>query len=153
MTKFFLSTLLLLNVLFTGIVAQSCEITEISAVALPCEGNYFNVSVDLEVTNPSSPGFTLAGNGVIYGTYLYTDLPVTVGPLAGDNESIYEFIAWDVENADCQQFATLSATDCGPICSITNFELTFLGCQSNQSALVEIDFDVTNPTGITFDLY
>ena len=153
MTKLFLSTLLMLNVLLPGLKAQDCEITEVSAVALPCEGNYFNVSVNLSVTNPTSPGFTLAGNGVIYGTYLYSDLPVTVGPLLGDNESSYEFIAWDVENAACQQFVSIPAANCGPICSISNFVLTFLGCQGNQSALVTFDFDVQNPTGLTFDLY
>lgn len=125
MTKLFLSTLLMLNVLLPGLKAQDCEITEVSAVALPCEGNYFNVSVNLSVTNPTSPGFTLAGNGVIYGTYLYSDLPVTVGPFLGDNESSYEFIAWDVENAACQQFVSIPAANCGPICSISNFVLTF----------------------------
>lgn len=153
MTKLFLTILLTLNVLMTVMSAQSCEITEVSAVALPCDGNYFNVSVNLEVTNPSSPGFTLAGNGVIYGTYLYSDLPVTVGPLLGDNESVYEFIAWDVENADCQQYVSIPAANCGPICSISNFALNFIACQSTQAALVEVDFDVTNPTGNTFDLY
>ena len=153
MTKYLLSILLALNILLPGLTAQSCEITAVSAVALPCVGNYFNISVDLEVVNPSSPGFTLAGNGVIYGTYLYADLPVTVGPFLGDNESNYEFIAWDVENADCQQFTTIPAANCGPICSISNFVLTFYGCQGNQSALVTFDFDVQNPTGLTFDLY
>ena len=107
----------------------------------------------MQVDNPASPGFTLAGNGVIYGTYLYSDLPVVVGPLLGDDESTYEFIAWDVENADCQQYTTLAAENCGPICSFSNFELDSLMCQGNQSALVVFDFDYENTGGPTFDLF
>jgi hypothetical protein len=153
MTKLLLSICLILNVLYSTIQAQACEITSVNATALPCQGNNFMVSVDLDVVNPSSPGFTLAGNGVIYGTYLYSDLPVIVGPLFGDDESVYEFIAWDVENADCQEYTNINASNCGPVCSISNFTLEFFGCQGTQSALVVFDFDYENPTGLTFDLF
>ena len=153
MTRLFLFIVLLLNVLFPSAHAQSCEITSVTAIALPCQGNNFLVSVDLEVTNPTSPGFTLAGNGVIYGTYLYSDLPVTIGPLLGDDESAYEFIAWDVENADCQQYTTMNAENCGPICSISNFDLEFVTCMGSQSAIVVFDFDYVNPSSAAFDLY
>lgn len=153
MQKLLLFTFLILSALGARMDAQNCEITAVTAVPLPCQGNFFNVTVNLTVDNPASPGFTLAGNGVIYGTYLYSDLPVTVGPLLGDDESEYEFIAWDVEDATCQNFITIPAANCGPICSISNFQLEFLTCVSNQSALVVFDFDVTNPTGNTFDLY
>jgi hypothetical protein len=153
MTRFTFSILLAFNLLYSGLTAQTCEITAVTPVALPCQGNSFLVTVDLDVVNPASPGFTLAGNGVIYGTFLYDDLPVTVGPLLGDDESVYEFIAWDVENADCQSYATLPAANCGPICSISNFELEFVDCISNQSAIVVFDFDYENPEGLTFDLF
>ena len=153
MLRRLLATCLTLNSLYLVMLAQPCEITAVNATALACQGNNFLVSVNLNVSNPASPGFTLAGNGVIYGTYLYSDLPVTVGPLLGDDESVYEFIAWDVEDATCQNFTTLPASNCGPICSISNFNLEFVACVSNQSAIVVFDFDVTNPTGNTFDLY
>ena len=153
MTKFLLSICLTFNLLYPTLGAQDCDITAVTAVALPCQGNNFTVSVNLQVDNPASPGFTLAGNGVIYGTYLYSDLPVVVGPLLGDDESTYEFIAWDVENADCQQYTTLAAENCGPICSFSNFELDSLMCQGNQSALVVFDFDYENTGGPTFDLF
>ncbi|MEP6794548.1 MAG: hypothetical protein ABJB16_09505, partial [Saprospiraceae bacterium] len=75
--------------------SQPCQITQVTATPLPCNALTFMVSVNLQVTNPTSPGFTLAGNGVIYGTWLYSDLPVNVGPFLGDPMSSYEFIAWD----------------------------------------------------------
>lgn len=153
MTRFLLFICLMLNLLQAGLQAQACQITTVNAVALPCQGNNFNVSVDLDVENPTSPGFTLAGNGVIYGTFLYSDLPVTVGPLLGDNESVYEFIAWDVENADCQQYTTLPASNCGPICSISNFNMEFVTCVSNQGAIVVFDFDYANNSAPNFDLF
>lgn len=153
MTRRILFIGLLLSTLYSFSHGQPCEITTVSAVALPCQGNDFLVSLDLEVTNPTSAGFTLAGNGVIYGTYLYTDLPLTVGPFLGDDEAVYEFIAWDVENADCQEFTTLPAANCGPICSISDFELDFVTCIGNNSAIVVFDFEHNNPSGLTFDLY
>ncbi len=133
--------------------AQNCAITAVNATALPCDGYYFSVSIDLEVSNPPSPGFTLAGNGVIYGTFLYSDLPVTVGPLLGDNFSTYTFIAWDVENGACQNYTTLEASNCGPICSLSNANLELIECVSNISALVVFDMDYENVTAPNFDLY
>src|SRR5687767_3614278 len=117
----------LITTLFTPhiIKSQTCEITAVHATALPCNGDFFSISIDLEATN-TSPGFTLAGNGVIYGTFLYDDLPVTVGPFLGDNESVYEFIAWDVENPECQQFTTIEASNCGPICDFSNAVLSLI---------------------------
>lgn len=128
--------------------------TEVNATALPCEGNYFLVSVNITAMN-TSPGFTLAGNGVIYGTFLYDDLPVVVGPLLGDDESVYEFIAWDVEEPACQQFTTIIASNCGPICGFSNATLDSLGCNpsNNNYALVELDFDHEGTTNPAFDVF
>jgi len=135
------------------LVGQDCEITAVNATALPCTGNNFMISINLDITNPSSPGFTLAGNGTIYGTYLYDDLPVTIGPFLGDDESIYEFIAWDVENGDCQNSTTLPALNCGPICSINNASLEFITCVNANVAIVNLDFDHANSGGPTFDAF
>ncbi len=152
MLKHLLSICLILNYLATSVQGQACAITEIAAVALSCEGNNFSASVDLEVDNPASDSFTIAGNGVIYGTFAYADAPITVGPLFGDGETEYEFIVWDINDAECQDFTVLPAADCGPICSISNFELEFVACVSNNSALVVFDFDYENPGSPTFDL-
>lgn len=151
MYRFLLYNLLFLLFIPLVSVGQSCEMTAVTATPQPCNGYYFYVSIDISVTN-SSPGFTLAGNGVIYGTFLYDDLPVIVGPLLGDNESVYEFIAWDVENPDCQQFTTLDPVDCGPICHFSNATLDSLSCLTNISALLELDFVVENPPSAAFDI-
>ncbi len=152
MIKVRLFTILISSLLSFALCAQTCAITEVTAQAEACEGNYFSATVDLEVENPASDSFMLAGNGTVYGKFAYTDLPVTVGPLFGDAESTYEFIAWDLEDGMCQEFTTLAAADCGPICSITNFELEFVACVSDVSAIVVFDFDYENPGGLTFDL-
>ncbi|MDQ3015246.1 MAG: T9SS type A sorting domain-containing protein [Bacteroidota bacterium] len=133
--------------------SQPCDITSVSATPLSCNGFSFNVSVNLTVENPSSPGFTLAGNGIIYGTFLYSQLPVTVGPLLGDNESVYEFIAWDVENPECQNFTTMEAIDCGPICHFSNGSLELLVCIPPNHASVLLDFDHEGTTHPAFELY
>ncbi len=153
MIKLLLPIFLIIILLPSFGVSQSCQITQVIATPLPCNDYSFLVSVNLEVNNPSSPGFTLAGNGVIYGTYLYTDLPVTVGPLFGDNQSVYEFIAWDVENPECQNHTSLEAADCGPLCGFSNFTMELVQCITFTVAGVTIDFDYENAMGLTFDLY
>ncbi|MGB4847433.1 MAG: hypothetical protein WBP41_05905 [Saprospiraceae bacterium] len=133
--------------------SQPCQITQVTATPLPCSALTFMVSVNLQVTNPTSPGFTLAGNGVIYGTWLYSDLPVTVGPFLGDELSSYEFIAWDVQNPDCQNFVSITAANCGPICDFSKFKMQKISCVTNNIAAVTIDFKHSNTAGVTFDLF
>ncbi len=152
MTRYLLSFLFLFYS-FHLMTGQSCEISAVNATPTACTGNYFMVSIDLEVNNPSSPGFTLAGNGTIYGTYLYADLPVTIGPFLGDDESVYEFIAWDVSNGDCQNSTTLPALNCGPICGFSNANLDLVTCMSSNSAIVNFDFDHVNTSNPAFDLF
>ena len=95
--------------------SQDCNILSVDATSLNCAGDSFNILIDLEVDNPTSLGFVLAGNGTVYGTFLYQDLPIIVGPFLGDDLAVYEFIAWDVENPDCQNYTTVPAANCGPI--------------------------------------
>ena len=153
MYRYLYSKLFIVFLLYTTTgYSQTCLMTAVNATALPCNGNYFSVSIDLEVDNPS-PGFTLAGNGVIYGTFLYSDLPITIGPFLGDDESVYEFIAWDVENPSCQQFTTLNASNCGPICQFSNAELDLIMCQNNNAALVELNFTHEGTTNPAFDVF
>jgi hypothetical protein len=152
MMKPLLSSLLLLFSLQFAI-SQDCAISAVIATPSACTGNYFMVTIDVEYENPASPGFTLAGNGTIYGTYLYADLPVTIGPFLGDDESVYEFIVWDVENGDCQNYTTLDALNCGPICSFSNASLVNFACLTSNAALVEFNFTATNPSSVAFDLF
>jgi hypothetical protein len=152
MTKTFISFLLVLFSLQL-VVGQDCEITAVNATPSACTGNYFMVSINLEVNNPSSPGFTLAGNGTIYGTYLYADLPITIGPFLGDDVSVYEFIVWDVDNGDCQNSTTLPAPNCGPICGFSNANLDLVICQSSNASIVTFDFDHANTNNPAFDLF
>ena len=152
MRRSLLFTVLPLFLLPFSAKSQSCEISEVIAIPLLCDGNNFFVTIHLNASN-TSPGFTLAGNGVIYGTYLYDDLPLVVGPLLGDGESLYEFIAWDVENPECQQFTTLEANDCGPVCGFSNVQLELISCVNNTHALVELDFDHQGTTNPAFDVF
>lgn len=153
MNKFLFSALITLLMLPLASDAQGCQITEVNVASQGCEDYFFFVSVDLVVDTPTSPGFTIAGNGTIYGTFLYTDLPVTIGPFLGDGESVYSFIAWDVENPECQNFTTLEASDCGPVCNFSNARFNIAECVSLLSAIVEFDVDVENPPSPAFDLY
>ncbi len=133
--------------------AQECDITAITVTPQSCDGFYFDVSVNLEVTNPSSQSFTLAGNGTIYGTFFYSQLPITIGPFLGDNESQYEFVAWDVENPACQNFVSFESLDCGPICHFSNGTLEVLNCPNPNFANAILNFEYEDVSTPAFDVY
>ena len=57
----------------------------------------YELQMDFDVINGGSQGFMIMGNGEIYGSYDYTKLPVTIGPLQTDGSTPYHFIARDKE--------------------------------------------------------
>lgn len=142
----------LLAALSISAAAQTCAMTGMTATPNPCAGFDFTAAIDLTVENPASDSFTLAGNGKIYGSWPYTSLPVTVGPLLGDNESAYSFVAWDKHHAECQTFVTLPAANCGPICEFSHPSLDLVTCISNALAIVVFDVDYVNMPGVAFNL-
>ena len=155
MYRILLSIIFILSAFGTNIsFAQSCSMTAINATAQACDGDYFFVSINIQGEN-TSPGFTLAGNGVIYGTFLYDDLPITVGPFLGDDLTVYNFIAWDVEDPSCQANTLLPASNCGVICDFSNAELNLIACIPNNDdfATVELDFDHQGTTNVAFDVF
>ena len=123
----------------------NCEIGELVISIGDCNPNQVvSVSVDFDYAG-SSDQFTLQGNGVNYGTFNYTDLPIDLG-LQGDGTTIYELVAIDVNNNDCQNFIEFGPLDCDPNsdCSITELTLTDVTCDGNI-AYGYVNFQVSNP--------
>ncbi len=113
----------------------------------------FSVTIDFNVQNNTSAFFTVVGNGNNYGSFAFTDLPITIGPLFGDAETQYEFLIYDNDNLDCQAVYELGVVDCGPFCGFDDAVLEFVTCQSNISAIVLLDFNYFNVSGQAFDLF
>ena len=90
---------------------QSCEISNVVATPSECnDAEEFSVVLSFEYQNASNQ-FMVNGNGVDYGLFNYSDLPITLDGFSGDCETIFEFVIHDVNNIDCSDFAVA-----GPIC-------------------------------------
>jgi len=92
-----------------------CNIWDVIAEPQPCDGNLFNVLLDFEFENVGDNGFKVVGNGNNYGTYDYESLPISIGPLAGDGVTIYEFVAKDLSYEGCSDWTAIDPIYCGEV--------------------------------------
>jgi len=112
----------------------------------------FSIQLDFEPQN-NGTSFTLGGNASNYGTFQYSDLPIDVGPLPADN-TVYEFIFFDSDDALCFDFIEIGQVDCEEInaCSIENVEAEILSCSNSGLFNVQLSFDFTNPSASGFTI-
>lgn len=135
----------------------TCWIGDVEATVLPCNeaGNFF-VELDFEYENVSD-NFKVQGNGTVYGIFPYTELPVTIGPLAGDGVTAYEFIVRDMGNPDCSNWTGIDPVDCngggGGECSIWDLYVEENPCNDEGMFTVYLDFEYENVSGDGFKLF
>ncbi|MEO0776555.1 MAG: hypothetical protein AAF146_08325, partial [Bacteroidota bacterium] len=130
----------------------NCAITNLGVENLGCNGaGQFTVLLDLNVADPASDVFKVVGNGVNYGNFDYADLPVQIGPLDGDGQTVWTFTAFDAFDPDCSATYELGTVSCntGP-CAINDIEIVDLSCDTNDSYTFFLDFTVDNPTSDSF---
>ncbi|MFZ2898201.1 MAG: T9SS type A sorting domain-containing protein [Saprospiraceae bacterium] len=131
-----------------------CLITDLSAEVLPCENGQFYVILNFEYQNVGGEGFKVQGNGVVYGTFEYGDLPVTIGPLNGNGVTVYEFVVKDILHPDCQDFVVIDPVDCGvDPCEIYDLVVEPGECNGDGQYNLTIDFQVQNPGNDFFEVY
>ena len=131
-----------------------CHIFDVVVEAGPCNNDgFFFVDLDFQYQNVSGDGFTVTGGGLDWGAFGYDELPITLGPLAGDGTTVYEFVVKDVAHPDCSDFAVLGPIDCnGGDCGINDLSAELLQVTSNGLKFL-IDFIPVNTQGSGFDLY
>ncbi|MBK7231694.1 MAG: T9SS type A sorting domain-containing protein [Saprospiraceae bacterium] len=129
------------NQLFTYI--EDCELGELSLTKSDCDNDkQFFVTIDFNYAN-TSDCFTVEGNGVNYGTFLYTDLPIQIGPLNGNCETNYGFVIRDCENEQCAVDKSLGKVCCenpNTDCKLAELEIKKSDCDSNKYFSVTINF-------------
>mgnify|MGYP005666351783 CR=1 FL=1 len=127
-----------------------CQITEVSAEAYDCENGTFLIDLVVTAENHGEHGFTVVGNGQIYGTFEYSAPFITLGPFEGDGETIYEFIVVDNDNETCSSFTEIGPIDC-PDCQISDVDYS-VDCHSGPFFTLHLDFNVESPQSDYFDL-
>ena len=127
------------------------------AEAHPCDENGgFLVDIDFQFENVGESGFRIQGNGVDYGDFSYEEAYVTIGPLYGDGQTVYEFVIIDNDNPNCQDYTTLGPIDCDPNqgpCEIYNLVVDPMECNENGTYSIAINFEVENPGNNFFEVF
>ncbi len=133
---------------------DNCKIYDVSSTPTACDANgEFFVDLRLKNDDPGNDGFSVRGNGTVYGIFSYGALPIRLGPFVGDGNTDYEFIISDVEKSDCVNYTTIGSIDCNITdCSITDLNIELLDCNGDGTYQVEVDFKYENETNTTFDL-
>lgn len=132
----------------------NCEIGEIEAVELECVDDEFWITLNFEYINTGNDGFIVQGNGVNYGSFLYDNLPITIGPLPANN-TFYEFVVVDGQFPDCSSFIEYGIVDCsgGSNCEIWDLVFDAGECDPATGTYnLWINFEFQNATNDLFDV-
>lgn len=132
---------------------SDCDISNLIAEAHPCDGNEFLIDIDFNHQNMPSDSFRVLGNGTNYGTFAYSDLWITIGPIVGDGVTFFEFIVIDQNNPNCSAETLLGQINCGNECEIGELQISEIECHSNGTYDFTLDFDYANVTNDFFDLF
>lgn len=133
---------------------NDCEIWDVVAVPGDCVNGQFFVTLDFNFASVGGEGFKVQGNGNQYGNFSYDNLPVTIGPLAGNGSTAYEFIVKDLLMPDCQGFTAIGPVDCGGgDCDIFDFVAEAGDCNSDGTFPLWLDFGFENVQNDFFDVY
>ena len=96
-----------------GCLLEPCHITDLHAIHTPCLCGQFFAVLTFNHANGGAGGFDVVGNGNNYGTFPYnTPQPIIIGPLVGDNSTMYEFSVRDHLHPDCHDGVQLGKVDC-----------------------------------------
>ena len=128
-----------------------CQISNVVADPGPCDGEFFWVVLNFDFENTSN-SFSVHGNGTNYGDFLYTDLPITIGPLLGDGVTIYEFVVTDLEFPDCSDFTAIDPIQCDVnVCEIWDLVAEAGDCDG-EFFNVDLTFNYEN-TSDSFEVH
>jgi len=130
--------------------AQDCDINDLTAEAQQCINSTFIVDIDFNTNEPDSNQFGVVGNATNYGVFYYVDLPVSIGPLAGDGTTEWEFIVYDAIDPNCQQTSELGIITC---CEIFDVVIDPGNCENSETFSAIINFNHTNTNNLGFDVY
>ena len=137
----------------TSLISQ-CVIGDIEVSPSPCdELGFFDVFLDFDYEDTGNEGFTAEGNGVTYGNFEYSALPIVINDLEGDGITFYEFVVRDIQFPDCSNFAELGIIECfGGLCNIWDLIIDDHPCENGMFS-VYIDFEYENVSDTGFALY
>jgi hypothetical protein len=143
-------SILFLLFLTGALYGQNCEIFDLQADIIstsPVTNCTYFVKLDFKHSGGTNQ-FTVTGNGINYGTFPYSQNPVTLGPFnAPANTTNLEFIVSDAVLANCSDQTIVTVTSCiASPCEIKDLMVLADSCSTDSTYFATIDFDViTSP--------
>ena len=135
-----LSLFLLFCVIFLKPLS-ACLLSDLTITQSDCNKEkkfYLTINFNHKET---SDCFTLSGNGTNYGTFNYSQLPLTIGPLSGDCKTNYEFVIKDCKNNDCKLVSQYGVVCCNNSpCELSNMTIEKTTCDENAKFCVVLNF-------------
>ncbi|MCC6460554.1 MAG: T9SS type A sorting domain-containing protein [Saprospiraceae bacterium] len=130
-----------------------CNIFDLTAQVVDCANGQFFVKLDFQHTNTSDL-YRVQGNGIVYDTFSYNQVPVIIGPLAANGTTNYEFVVRDLAHPDCQDVVQLGPVTCTAApCKIYDLVAEPGDCTSDSTYQLKMTFKVDNATNDKFDLW
>ncbi len=134
--------------------SADCSITNVISTPGDCNAaGQFYVTLNFTYENNLSDFFTVVGNGTNYGEFLYSDLPIQLGPFDGNGNTVLEFLVTDLEDDNCIGESLLDAPLCGQNCSITDLNVNWEGCNLDGTSNLYLNFNSQNTNNDLFDVF
>lgn len=132
-----------------------CKIYELEVEKGDCTSDStYTLHIQFLVENPGSDSFNLFANGKFFGTYAYSQLPLTIThfPKSGAN---YDWIkVFDSEKSGCFKGLEFPTKACAPQpCVIDGLKIEKGDCASDSTYLLAILFTPVNPGSDSFDFW
>lgn len=131
--------------------SSQCIINDFKIIAGPCnQRGQFYITIDLN-SNENFQRFNVIGNGINYGTFSYSTLPIKIGPLKADCITDYEFLIRDSLIANCQLYKKIGTFCCDDLCKIRISDISATNCENSKYGL-GLNFENISFGG-QFDIY
>lgn len=133
----------------------NCELYDLTAVVGDCNSNdTYHLTINFKQQNPGSDKFDLFANNVYFGTYLYSQLPLTINnfPKSGNNNDVVKVC--DHEKADCCRSKEFASPNCSSgDCHLYDLVVTTVECTSSSTYKVIVNFQHQYTMSDHFDLF
>lgn len=118
-----------------------------------CLTNNFLVHLDFGYDNTPSDSFNVAGNGLNYGTFAYSDLPISIGPLNGHSAINWEFAVTDKQNPSCGISKLLGTYNCPPPCNVLSANASPQVCNGDDAYSLQLELNIEGEGDSTFFVF
>lgn len=120
---------------------QPCKLSELVVERLECDDlDQFYLKIDFDHSNTSECFQVYYNNGIFYGEFSYSSLPLKLGPFPGDCHTEYKLVIKDCKDSHCAVDKFIGKVCCTEPCKFYEFEFSKSDCNSDNQFFVTVNF-------------